>query len=48
MAQWLRLSTSTVGGVGSIPFGGTKIPDTVQYSQKKKLIREQIITGHVT
>ena len=36
MVQWLRLRASTAGGMGSIPSQGTKIPDAVQYGQKKK------------
>ena len=34
--QWLRLRTSNVGGFGSIPGWGTKIPHAIWYSQKKK------------
>ena len=32
MVQWLRLSASNAGGVGSIPSWGTKIPHATQYS----------------
>ena len=35
--QWLRLHTSTAGGMGSIPVQGTKIPYVSWHSQKKKL-----------
>ena len=31
--QWLRLCTSTTGGVGSIPSRGTKIPHATQRGQ---------------
>ena len=34
--QWLRFHTSTVGGLGSIPGWGTKIPRALQNSLKKK------------
>ena len=34
--QWLRLHTSTAGGVGSIPGQGIKIPRAAQCSQKVK------------
>ena len=34
--QWLRLHTSTAGGAGSIPGGGTKIPRATRHGQKKK------------
>ena len=33
--QWLRLLTSTAGGMSSIPGWGTKIPPTARHSQKK-------------
>ena len=33
--QWLRLRTSNVGGFGSIPGWGTKIPHAIWYSQKQ-------------
>ena len=36
MVQWLRLCTSTAGGMGSIPGQGTKTPHAVQKDQKKK------------
>ena len=36
VVQWLRLCTSTAGGVDLIPDWGTKIPPTMQSSQKKK------------
>ena len=35
VAQWLRLCASTVGGMGSIPGGGTKILHAVQRSHKQ-------------
>ena len=35
--QWLRLCTSTAGGMGSIPAQGTKIPHAVQHSQINKI-----------
>ena len=34
LVQWLRLHASTVGGMGSIPRWGTKIPHAVWCSQK--------------
>lgn len=34
--QWLRLHTSTVVGVGLIPFQGTMIPHAEGLGQKKK------------
>ena len=34
--QWLRLCTSTAGGMGSIPGQGTKIPHSAWCSQKEK------------
>ena len=34
--QWLRVHASTVGGTGSIPGWGTKIPHAAGHSQKKK------------
>ena len=34
--QWLSLHASTAGGMGSIPGGGTKIPDATWCGQKKK------------
>ena len=36
MAQWLKLLASNVGGAGSIPGGGTKIPDATWCGQKRK------------
>ena len=32
--QWLRLHASTAGGMGSIPGGGTKIPQATGHGQK--------------
>ena len=37
MVQWLRLCTSTVGGVGSIPGQGTKILHAAQPKKKKNV-----------
>ena len=37
--QWLRLCASTVGGMGSIPSWGTKIPHATR-GQKKKTGRD--------
>ena len=34
VAQWLRLHSANAGGMGSIPSQGTKIPHTMQHSQK--------------
>ena len=34
--QWLGLHTFTAKGLGSIPGRGTKIPQAVQHSQKKR------------
>ena len=40
--QWLRLCTSTAGGMGSIPDWRTKIPRAARHGQKKKLyLRER-------
>ena len=36
VVQWLGLGTFTAVGSGSIPGRGTKIPQAVQCSQKKK------------
>ena len=36
VVQWLRLCTFTAKGPGSIPGQGTKIPQAVWSSQKKK------------
>ena len=36
VVQWLRLCASSGGGKGSIPDGGTKIPQVVQCGQKKE------------
>ena len=36
VVQWLRLHTSSAGGMGSIPGRGTKILHVVQCGQKKK------------
>ena len=34
--QWLGLRTSTAGDTSSIPGQGTKIPQAMRHSQKKK------------
>ena len=39
--EWLRLSTFTVKGPGSSPGQETKIPQSVQHSQKKKKKKER-------
>ena len=36
MVQWLGLCAFTAEGVGSIPGQGTKIPQAVQWDQKKE------------
>ena len=33
--HWLRLCAPNAGGVGSVPGGGTKIPDAANHSLKK-------------
>lgn len=38
MVEWLRLSASTVGGMGSIPGQRTNIPSATWHNQKKKKI----------
>ena len=38
--QWLKLCTSTAGGLDSIPGQGTKIMKAVQCGQKEKFLRE--------
>ena len=43
--QWLRLHTSSAGGMGSIPGRGTKIPHAVQGGQKKKKTQESLYQG---
>ena len=43
MIQWLRLSASTVGGMGSIPGQGTKIPHAARCGQKKKKMEGEIL-----
>ena len=35
VVQWLRLCTSTAGGMGYIPGQGTKTPHAVQQDKKK-------------
>ena len=37
VVQWLQLCAFTANGPGSIPGWGTKIPQTAQHSQKKKV-----------
>ena len=39
MVQWLELHAFTAEGLGSIPGQGTKIPQAMQYGQKKKRVR---------
>ena len=46
MVQWLRLHSSTVGGMDSIPGWGTKIPHATWYGQKKKKEKIPIVTFH--
>ena len=41
--QWLRLCTSTAGGVGSIPDQGTKILHVVRQKKKKKTFTMKIM-----
>ena len=36
VAQWLRLHTSTTGGMGSIPGQGTKISHATQPKKKER------------
>ena len=43
LSSQLGLCPSTVGGTGSIPGWGTKIPQAVQRSQKKKKNHNYII-----
>ena len=38
MVQWIRLLTLTAVDSGSIPGQGTKIPQAIQGSQKKKFL----------
>ena len=40
MVQWLRVRTSTAGGMGSIPGQGTKTLHAVGGGQKKKKKKE--------
>ena len=40
VVQWLRICTSTAGGIGSIPGQGTKILHAMQCSEKKKKINK--------
>ena len=49
--QWLRLCTSTAGGTGSIPDGGTKIPYAAWHGQgekKKKISCLRAVTESVS
>ena len=39
VVQWLRLHTSTAGGVNSIPGQGTNIPHATPCGQKKKVYK---------
>ena len=41
--QWLGLHTFTAGGTGLTPDWGTKIPQVIQYNQKKKKIKQYIV-----
>ena len=41
MVQWLKLCASTVGGAGSIPGWGTKIPHALWYSQKTNKLKKK-------
>ena len=41
MVQWLRLHAPTAEGMGSIPGGGTKIPQAARYGQKKEKQRNK-------
>ena len=41
VVQWLRLCTSTAGGMGSIPGRGTKIPHATWHGLKKKKERKR-------
>ena len=43
IAQWLRLHTSNVGGLGSIPGGGTEIPQATWRGQKVKHKKKKMI-----
>ena len=45
MVQWLRLHTPKTGGMGSIPGWGTKIPQAVWCSQKKR--KRKVLTERV-
>ena len=40
MVQWVGLHISTAEGTGSIPSQGTKVPQTVWYSQKKRKTKQ--------
>ena len=42
MVQWWRLYIGSVGGVGSIPDWGTKIPRAMQPGQKIKKFRKAV------
>ena len=42
--QWLRLRTSTTGGTGLIPGQGTKIPHAAWCSQKKRKLKERVMS----
>ena len=44
VVQWLRLCSSTSGGLGSIPGQGTKISHATWHGQKKKRGRQSVIT----
>ena len=48
MVQWLRLRTSTAGGVGSIPGQGTKIPRAMRHGQKNFFKKTSNAAQHPT
>ena len=49
VVQWLEFHPSTTGSMGLIPSWGTKIPQAMQCSQKKKRKKERNTTweGHL-
>ena len=46
MVQWLGLCASTVGGMGSIPGPGTKMPQATQPKKKKNKTKKQTNKNH--
>ena len=44
MVQWLRLGASMAGVQCSVPGRGTKIPQTMQHSQKKEEKKKRFVT----